>query len=326
MAIHLVAWVPAAMAQSDKIAGVSIVQSPGMPGQGWTPAVQQVGADWVAVLPYAVGQLGQPGMVFDIDHRWVPRFDAYRSLIREAKGHGLKVMLKPMFWVMGSWAGGFDLETEEDWLLWEDRYRQYILRLADIAAEEQVDLFCIGTELNIACRKRPAFFKSLITEVRQHYAGKLTYAANWDEFLSVALWDQVDYIGIDAYFPLSGSTLPTVAELKTAWLKHMRRIKPLYLTYKKPILFTEFGYRSIDICCWEQWKRENLPHDVAVNLAGQDNAYRAFFEVFWDQPWFAGMFLWQWYTHDTKAGGTQNSDFTPQNKPAEQTIAKWFAQ
>ena len=32
----------------------------------------------------------------------------------------------------------------------------------------------------------------------------------------------------------------------------------------------------------------------------------------------------QWYTNDKRAGGTKNSDYTPQNKPAEKLISSYF--
>jgi hypothetical protein len=310
---------------AEKIAGVSVVSPPRAVDGSWVSSVKRVNAGWVAVMPYAFGQAGSPSLKFDIDHQWWgERFEGIQAIIHQAKSEGLKVMLKPMVWVQGSWVGAFDLKTEQEWLRWEASYRTYIDRLTDIAIAEDVDMICIGTELKVAVQKRSKFFRGLADALRLRYPGKLTYAANWDDFLTVKLWDKVDYIGIDAYFPLSPTTLPQVSELKLAWVQHARKILALYLTHKKPVLFTEFGYRSIDICCWQQWEREHLPHDTEVNLAGQANAYQAFFESFWDQPWFAGMFLWNWYIHQDRAGGQQDSDFTPQNKPAEQMIAKWF--
>ncbi len=320
LSLHLLGYA------SSKIGGVSVVSPPQKIDASWATSVKHLNADWVAVMPYAFGQAGQSTLHYDQDHQWWgERFEGIQTIIHQARSQGLKVMMKPMVWVRGSWAGGFDLATEKEWLAWETTYQEYILKLVDIAVTEKVELFCIGTELNNACHKRPKFFRSLVDAVRKRYTGQVTYAANWDDFLTVKLWDKVDFIGIDAYFPLTPSRLPKITELKIAWVAHVRKIMQLYSAYKKPILFTEFGYRSIDICCWQQWERENLPHDEAVNLQAQANAYQAFFEVFWDEPWFAGVFLWQWYTHHEKAGGLKNSDFTPQNKPAEQTIATWFA-
>ncbi len=313
-------------AEAAKIGGVSVVSPPRKVDNKWVAPVKQLNAGWVAVMPYAFGQAGSPSLRYNAQSQWWgEQFEGIKTIIQHAKSEGLKVMLKPMVWVQGSWAGGFDLDSEAAWKQWEANYRAYSLEVAQLAVAEKVEMICLGTELKVAVRKRSKFFRALIDELRLMYKGKLTYAANWDDYLIVNLWDKLDYIGIDAYFPLSPTNSPTVQELKIAWMDPLRKIAQLYKYYKKPILFTEFGYRSIDQCCWQQWLRENLPHDAFVNLQNQENAYKAFFESFWHQPWFAGVFLWQWYIHQPSAGGLKNSDFTPQNKPAAELIANWFA-
>lgn len=323
MGACLTVGIPTAWAA--KIGGVSVVSPPREVDASWVAPVKQVNANWVAVMPYAFCREGQPDIYYNMDRQWWgERLDGAQEIIKHAKQEGLSVMLKPMIWSHGIWIGEFDLKTEADWKAWEANFRQYILDVVEIANEEKVEMICLGTELKLAVKKRVKFFRALIDEVRKSYSGKLTYAANWDDFLTVGLWDKVDYIGVDAYFPLSPANLPTVNALKTAWLDPVRKMVQLHKFYQKPILFTEFGYRSIDQCCWEQWLRENLPHDAYVNLEAQENAYKAFFESFWHQPWFAGVFFWQWYTRHNTAGGTGNSDFTPQNKPASDVIASWF--
>ncbi|MGL5889101.1 MAG: glycoside hydrolase family 113, partial [Bacteroidia bacterium] len=92
-------------------------------------------------------------------------------------------------------------------------------------------------------------------------------------------------------------------------------------SYSKPILFTEFGYRSCNATAAEPWVSDT---DVAVNLAAQENAYEALFRTFVPQNWFAGGFVWKWHA-DHKAGGNYNNDYTPQNKPALKRIAAWYA-
>lgn len=42
----------------------------------------------------------------------------------------------------------------------------------------------------------------LIDGVREHYAGPLTYAANFDQYHEIGFWQHLDVIGINAYFPL----------------------------------------------------------------------------------------------------------------------------
>jgi hypothetical protein len=64
-------------------------------------------------------------------------------------------------------------------------------------------------------------------ENKKNLLGKLTYAANWDDFDKVPFWNELDYIGIDAYFPLSNATTPSVLELNDAWQQHIKKIEKL---------------------------------------------------------------------------------------------------
>jgi hypothetical protein len=36
-------------------------------------------------------------------------------------------------------------------------------------------------------------------------------------------FNELDYIGIDAYFPLSDATTPSVLELNDAWQQHIKK-------------------------------------------------------------------------------------------------------
>lgn len=313
-------------AANGKIGGVSLVSPSRKVDANWVLPVQQINANWVSIQPYAMGNAGSANLHYGSSHQWWgEREEGIQTLIRHAKQNGMQVMLKPMVWVHGSWAGGFDLDSEEKWQQWESNYHDYIMRLSRIAHQEEVEMICIGTELKIVSQKRAAFFRRLIAELRDSYCGQLTYAANWDEYETIQFWDDLDYIGVDAYFPLSPKTTPNVKELKMAWQTPLKQIGALVAKHSKKVIFTEFGYRSIDGCAWQQWETENLPHDHAVNLQAQVNAYTAFFETFWNKNWFAGVFLWQWYTNHSNAGGKKNSDFTPQNKPSSDLISEWFA-
>lgn len=309
----------------EKIGGVSLVSPPNRVNDAWTGSVSRISADWVSLLPYGFSYSGAPEVIYNLDRQWWgERFDGMTELIRHAHDNGLKVMLKPMVWIMGGWVGGFDLKTEKEWAIWEETYSGYILESARIAAAENVEMFCLGTEFKIASNTREKFWRKLIKEVREIYPGKVTYAANWDEFEGVRFWDALDYVGLDAYFPLVEAQTPDVKSLRDGWAKPFKKIQLLHKIYGKPILFTEFGYRSIDNCGWKQWELEGTPYNQKINHQAQNNAYQAFFERFWDEEWFAGVFLWQWYTNDARAGGEGNSDYTIQNKPSEKLIRSWF--
>jgi hypothetical protein len=92
-----------------------------------------------------------------------------------------------------------------------------------------------------AVAKRPEYWSQLIKKIKKIY--QETYAANWDDFDKVPFWNELDYIGIDAYFPLSDATTPSVLELNDAWQQHIK-IENFAKTNKK--YFTEFGYRNSD--------------------------------------------------------------------------------
>ena len=308
-----------------KICGVSVVSPYTRVTDRWTQDVAGMSAEWVSILPYAFSTQGDPEVDFDLKRQfWGEQFEGMRELVQQAHKNGLKVMLKPMVWVEGGWVGGFDFRKESDWLEWEANYRAYIMETARVAAEEKVEMLCVGTEFKIASAKREKFWRQLIRDIKKSYSGAITYAANWDEFTQVRFWDQVDYIGLDAYFPLVVAKTPKVQSMKKSWNQPHKQIQLLNKIYGKPILFTEFGYRSINNCSWRQWEIQDVPFDKFVNLQAQSNAYQAFFEQFWEEDWFAGVFIWQWYTNDARAGGENNSDYTPQNKPAEELIQSWF--
>ncbi len=308
-----------------RIGGVSLVSPPNRVDDGWTDHVSHISADWVSILPYGFSHEGSPGLIYNLDKQWWgERFEGMTELIRHAHDANLKVMLKPMVWIVGGWVGGYDLKTETKWATWESAYSQYILESACIAQAENVEMFCIGTEFKVASNSREKFWRELIKEVRKVYSGPITYAANWDEYEGIRFWDALDYIGLDAYFPLVEAKTPDIKSLRAGWSVPFKKIQLLNKIFGKPVLFTEFGYRSIDNCSWKQWELETTPYNQKINLQAQMNAYQAFFEQFWDQEWFAGVFFWNWYINDNRAGGNGNSDYTIQNKPTEKLVQSWF--
>ncbi len=105
-------------------------------------------------------------------------------------------------------------------------------------------------------------WKKLIKSVRAVYKGKLTYAANFDNYEEVAFWKQLDFIGINAYFSLrdANSTYEDSAKLKEqlldGWEQVFINIESYVARNKlkdKPLLFTELGYISRENSTIEPW-------------------------------------------------------------------------
>jgi hypothetical protein len=162
----------------------------------------------------------------------------------------------------------------------------------------------------------------LIKEIRSIYNGKLTYAANWNEYIKTPFWNELDYIGIDAYFPVSDLKTPSVEDCILGLKPWKEEMKEYHMKFNKPILFTEFGYRSVDYTGKQPWRSDRDMN--TVNLEAQTNATQAFFKMFWDEDWIAGGYIWKWFINHEKSGGQNNFMFTPQNKPVESTIQEVY--
>ncbi|WP_299885272.1 glycoside hydrolase [uncultured Lacinutrix sp.] len=310
----------------SKINGVSFVAS-GIPvtDEHVNPVVK-VNANYAAVMPFGfIKDLKNPDIVHNTNRQWFGETRAGAKQYAETlQAKGIKIMIKPQIWVWhGEFTGYIKMENETDWKKLEDSYSKFILEYADLAQEVKAELFCIGTELEQFVSNRPEYWNSLILEIKKKYKGKLTYAANWDEFKRTPFWSDIDYIGVDAYFPVSDNKTPTVEECLVGWNKHKTVIKEMADKYKKPILFTEFGYRSVDFSGKEPWKSDRSM--TSVNLKAQTNTTKALFETFWKEEWFAGGFIWKWFHDHKKSGGEKDSQFTPQNKPVEKVIQSHYS-
>ena len=313
---------------SEKIGGVSFVSpSRQFPSHYLEPIKTQVNANWVALSPFGFSREKKPAVNYNSNFQWWgEKPDGIAQIADYAKERGLKIMMKPQVWMMGSWVGSFDMKTEEKWQEWEQSYEKFILEFAQIAQDKQTEIFCIGTEYRIAAVEREAFWRNIIKKVKTIYKGKITYAANWDNFENVKFWDELDYIGIDSYFPLVEAQTPQVEQMVKGWEQWKPAIEGIHKQYNKPILFTEYGYMSCDYTAWQNWENEGNVRNLNVNMEGQKNAFEAFFRTFWNEDWFAGGFIWKWYDDYEQAGGASNKQYTPQRKAVESTIKNWYGQ
>lgn len=274
----------------------------------------------ISLIPYAFVNRDKAAVIYNNKKQWWGESTAgIIECIHLAHSHQMKVMLKPHLWVNHQFfTGNLDFATVPEWENWETDYEKYILEYAQIAQDEKVDLFCFGTELQNPIAKRPQFWLQLITKIKKIYTGKLTYAANWDEYKKVPFWDQLDYIGVDAYFPLSDKENPSITELEKAWQKLLPEMETIQKKENKKILFTEFGYRNSNYAAQEPWTENNAD----LNNTAQANGYEALFNTFKKQKWYAGGFAWKWYADDYHK--KRVIDYTPQEKPALEVIKKSY--
>jgi hypothetical protein len=250
-----------------------------------------------------------------------------RALARQADTLGMDVILKPHLWV-----GGYDEDVSRSeisfdrpaaWRQWERSYRRFLLIYARLAREIDADVLVLGTELSSVSTTRPDYWRGLADTVRTVYDGDLTYAANWhDEYREIGFWDVLDYVGVQAYFPLVEETDdPPLDTLRARWRAHSQTLKGVHRRTGKPVLFTEIGYRSAPNAAAAPWRWPEQDPGVAPDSTLQARCYEAFLSTMSGVPWFAGAIIWKWHPSHSSDRPTA---FTPQGKPAEAVLRHWF--
>jgi len=309
-----------------KINGVSFVAPPKEIGKKEIQLPKKIiMANYISIMPYSFIPENSTNLSYDSEWQWWgEKTKGTIKTIQVAKEIGYGVMLKPHVWKRhGEFTGEHNYKEEKQWVEFEESFSSYILHYAKIADSLDVPIFCIGTEWETFVLSRPSFWRGLIKAIRKIYSGKLTYAANWDEYEKVPFWKELDYIGIDGYFPLVNAKTPSIEQIKkgiSPFKKHLSRFSD---SIQRKILFTEFGFRSRNNTAFKPWESDKTGE---VNAIGQVNGYEGFFQSFWKEDYIAGGFLWKWFSNHQEVGGEKHNGFTPQNKPAEKVIFRNYQQ
>lgn len=147
-----------------------------------------------------------------------------------------------------------------------------------------------GGDLAALNRRRQTLlghWRRLIQRLREVYRGRLGYAANFDQYQTVAFWPELDVMGINAYFPLrthlqeERDTAALEPMLQRGWQQAMddiaafRRQQGLDL----PVIFTEMGYTFRANSTVQPWAHEGS-EILPVSRPDGDSSRRL---VVWDQ-------------------------------------------
>ncbi len=305
-----------------KIKGVAMAAPPEPIGSWACDPIKDLGADWLCVMPYGFVREEGSKVIYNHPFQWwgEQRMGIIAS-IQIAKEQGMRVCMKPHLWTQGVYTGSYSPPNGDSWEEFHGSYTKFIIDYAKVADSLGVELLCIGTELSTAVKEEPEFWASLICHVREVYKGKLSYAANWDNYQNVKFWSELDVIGVNAYFPLDSSINPNTQSVKASWERWSSKLSDFSNEEGKQILFTELGYRSMEKGLARPW---DAAHHGEFDEKLQAIAYTGFFEGIWNEPWLAGAIIWKWHSDHRKAGGPGNTRYTPQNKLAQEIITQHF--
>lgn len=166
-----------------------------------------------------------------------PSDNSVISLLQELKNRGYKITLTPMIMVENlekPWRGRItgDVLSVSEFFHKENGYNNFIKHYAELC-KNYIDVLVIGTEMigltkirNMQNNIFPAVdeFCNLAVDVREIVGSnvKLTYGADWSEYHHTdggfynmdKLWanSNIDFIGIDAYFPLTDTNASALEE------------------------------------------------------------------------------------------------------------------
>lgn len=267
------------------------------------------GVNAVALVVYGWMSEGQPAVRISRGLGTWESDEGVENLARMAHALGMKVFLKPQLWVRGGSPTRLDFPDPGGRERWFRSYGEFLDHYARLAARIHADLFCVGVEL-ARLSQYDEEWRELIAQVRQIYPGPLVYAANFGrDFQEVRFWNDLDYVGLDEYYPLPAS-------LSTETL--VRRVERVAVEYRRPVLFTEVGFPSLVDAEREPWNDSPRP----LSLDEQARCYQAIFRAFYARRWFAGMYWWQ--VGSNGAGGSEDGSFTPWGKPAMDVVRAWY--
>jgi len=249
-------------------------------------------ADAVSLMPFAFQSApDQPAMRYLNRH---PRGETDTAMIyagRQAGYVGLRVLWKPQIWLRDSWPGEVAMTSEEDWRAWFRAYRRFLVHQAVLAQWTGAEVFSVGVELG-KTMPRQADWHRLIAAVGTVYEGPLTYSANWHgDFDHVPFWDKMDYLGVNAYEPLTGDPAADDRALADGARRVVANLRARARRHGKPLLLTEVGFAAHE-AAWV------APHEEGETLSHEDQAraYRALLGALpapGEADWLGGAFVWK---------------------------------
>jgi hypothetical protein len=161
-----------------------------------------------------------------------------------------------------------------------------------------------------------------VREVRAAYSGRLTYCANWwGEFGATPIWKELDLLGVQAFAPLAPSRRAPPEALRRGAREQVEAWRAEAREWDKPLLVTEFGFKSSPAPWVEPWQWDPGPPRPLEQL----KAYRALLDELEAArgDWLAGSFAWL-YEAGRPEPGERDGGFSPGGKPAEALLERWW--
>jgi len=276
--------------------------------------LKNLNVNWIAINPFAyMPQINKPGLSFGGD-RSMSRNNMIR-VVKDAHERGMSVLIKPHIW-SGEFARGkspmeIAMTTDADWDVWFASFTDYIMDNAKLAQESGAEALSVGCELE-GTSKHTERWKKLIAQVRTVYTGKLVYAAAFEEWKQIEFWEDLDCVGINAYWPVADVRNASDEEVRAGWRNRLASLVTFAKKINRPICFTELGYTLSDKAAMEPWEYAVETENAKL----QERLYTIALEETRASGVVVGVFVWKWFTADAWKRHERGDPFAIQDNAA----------
>lgn len=259
------------------------------------------------------------------DHLRTPSDHDIETFAKAAHDRGVKVCLKPMVhcednvWRAYISFPEFDMDDKNSyWGPWFESYKNFILHYAELAQHCGIEMLCIGCEM-LGSENRKDDWLYLISEVRRVYRGIIIYNTNHGHEDDQGWFDTLDYIATSAYYPIcENAHVTSYEEMVKGWWEVRYRLDSIAAQRNKQFIFMEIGCRSVVSASRHPW---DFTADLAYDEWEQKHFYESCMDVFLDDPYFAGVFWWDW---PTILPDTLGKDFYIHGKVTEEYLKELY--
>ena len=289
------------------IRGMTIgpIETSQFPGRGYGSAASEalldalvrLGVNTISVTPFGrVWSLESTEILMDFEAPYSDNRAAIGRMVEQAHARGLRVLLIPHLWVeTGGWRGEMNPKGRGAWKAYQKSYREFVLAWAHDAARMGVDAMSIGVECSSWSGRFGDYWSGLIADVRQVFPGPLTYSANWDEVDNVVFWDQLDWIGVNAFYPLARKGHDDYADYVKGAERAIASLERSAQRVRKPVVLVEIGYTTRSHAAIDPWTWPEHLGTVVIDEWEQARALSALMGAATRSPHIGGMFLWRYY-------------------------------
>ncbi len=252
------------------------------------------------------------------DPLMTPSMDNMRLFIRAAHQRHLRVMVRPLLdeaslHPAGKWRGSIAPSNPGAWFA---SYTSLVVGYAQLAQAEGAEAIDVGTEFD-SLQWDSGYWLKLLNAVRRVYRGQLTYSSNWAISYPAFGW-ALDFLSIDAFFPLAVPASATQQQLVSAWAPWTSRASGIAYAFGKPVVFTELGTTSEVASFQQPWVWH---HGTGLSLEAQRLYYAASCQAVKGRV--GGMYWWE-YDLQPLTSPLTDPGYNPQGKPAELEIANCY--